>query len=153
MKKTVCQPVLPAELGHLALDPDGRQPLQPGGDALVEPGDGVDLAIAVDERLDLHQAGRLHLAQPVGLDHVDEPAHVVGVQEEGRALDAQDRLADVGVDSGERLDRERRGDAGVGLELGAEAVVAQLLHAAVRVVDQHHGARAEQPLRDCESTG
>ena len=35
-------------------------------------------------------------------------------------------------------------------QLGAEAVVADLLHAAVGVVDQHHLARPQLPLRDGE---
>ena len=39
--------LLSAQLGHLALDPDGRQPLEPRGDALVERADREDLA-AVD---------------------------------------------------------------------------------------------------------
>ena len=45
---------LAAELGDLALDPHRRQPLEPLGDPAVERGDGIDLAIAVDERLDRH---------------------------------------------------------------------------------------------------
>jgi hypothetical protein len=49
---------LTPELGHLALDPDRRQPLEPRRDALVEGRDGVDLAIAVLERLDLAHALR-----------------------------------------------------------------------------------------------
>ena len=90
----------------------------------------------------------LDLAQAVGVDVVDEAAHRVAVGEEGGAADAQDRLAHVGVDVGEGLDRERRRDPGRLLQLGAEAVVGDLLHAAVGVVDQHHLARAQPPLRD-----
>ena len=45
---------LAAQVGQLALDPERRQALEPRRDALVEPGDRVDLAVAVDERLDLH---------------------------------------------------------------------------------------------------
>ena len=42
------------ELRHLALDPDRRQAAQPVRDAAVERRDGVDLAVAVLDRLDLH---------------------------------------------------------------------------------------------------
>src|SRR5207244_3212996 len=42
------------QLGDLALDPDARQSRQPVGDAAVERGDGVDLAVAVLKSLDLH---------------------------------------------------------------------------------------------------
>jgi hypothetical protein len=44
------------QLRDLALDPDRRQALQPGGDAAVEGADGEDLAVAVLDRLDLHEA-------------------------------------------------------------------------------------------------
>jgi hypothetical protein len=47
---------VPLELGHLALDPDGRQPPQPARDALVEGGHGVDLPVAVQRRLGRHPA-------------------------------------------------------------------------------------------------
>src|SRR6185312_13586300 len=47
---------LPAQLGDLALDPDRGEPLQPGRDALVERRDGVDLAVAVLDSLDLAHA-------------------------------------------------------------------------------------------------
>jgi hypothetical protein len=45
-----------AQLGHLALDPERRQPREPVGDAAVEAGDGIDLAVAVEQWLDLHQS-------------------------------------------------------------------------------------------------
>ena len=44
----------PAQLRHLALDPQRRQPLEPVGDAAVEAGDGVDLPVAVEQWFDLH---------------------------------------------------------------------------------------------------
>jgi hypothetical protein len=44
------------QLRDLALDPDRRQALQPGSDAAVEGAHGVDLAVAVLDRLDLHEA-------------------------------------------------------------------------------------------------
>ena len=51
--------LLAAQLGDLALDPQGRQPLEPRGDPLVERADREDLA-AVDERaLDLHDGPML----------------------------------------------------------------------------------------------
>ena len=49
--------LLAAQLGDLALDPDGRQPLQPRADAAVERRHRVDLPVAVVDRLDLaHEA-------------------------------------------------------------------------------------------------
>ena len=48
--------LLPAQLGHLALDPDRRQPLEPRADALVEGADREDLAAVDLGRLDLHAA-------------------------------------------------------------------------------------------------
>ncbi len=48
-----------AELGDLALDPDRRQPAEVHRDAAVERGDGEDLAVAVDDGLDLGHAARL----------------------------------------------------------------------------------------------
>ena len=47
--------LLPAQLADLALDPDRRQPLQPGADAAVERRDRVDPPVAVLDRLDLHR--------------------------------------------------------------------------------------------------
>ena len=38
-----------AQLRHLALDPQRRQPLEPVGDAAVEARDGVDLPVAVEQ--------------------------------------------------------------------------------------------------------
>ena len=49
-----CPARVAAELGHLALDPDRRQPAEPVRDAAVERRDAVDLAVAVLDRLDLH---------------------------------------------------------------------------------------------------
>ena len=60
--------LLAAELGDLALDPDGGQAREPLGDAAVERGDGVDLPVAVLDCLDLHRrqhatrSRRRHLA-------------------------------------------------------------------------------------------
>src|SRR5262249_44360241 len=48
--------LLPAQLGHLALDPDGGQALEPRGDAVVERAHGVDLAAFAPGCLDLHAA-------------------------------------------------------------------------------------------------
>src|ERR1019366_1354944 len=45
-----------AELGHLTLDPDRRQPPEPLRDAAVEGADRVHGAIVVRERLDLAHA-------------------------------------------------------------------------------------------------
>ena len=46
--------LLAAQLGHLALDPDGRQAREPVADAAVERGHREDPAVAVLDRLDLH---------------------------------------------------------------------------------------------------
>src|SRR5207247_11076883 len=43
-----------AQLGDLALDPDGRQAREPIAHAAVEGCDRVDLAVAARDRLDLH---------------------------------------------------------------------------------------------------
>ena len=45
---------VPAQLRHLALDPERRQPREPVGDATVEARDGEDLLVAVEQWLDLH---------------------------------------------------------------------------------------------------
>ena len=50
--------VVAPELRHLAFDPKRGQAGEPVGDAAVESGDRVDLALAVEKRLDLH-AGSL----------------------------------------------------------------------------------------------
>ena len=50
--------LLPAQLRHLALDPDGRQAAQPRRDAFRERTDGVDLAPVDLGRLDLHGGDR-----------------------------------------------------------------------------------------------
>src|SRR3954470_3548536 len=47
---------MPLELGDLALDPDRRQPLEPGRDPSVERRDRENLAVTVGGRLDLHEA-------------------------------------------------------------------------------------------------
>src|SRR5688500_213252 len=49
--------LLAPQLGHLALDPHGREPAEPVGEPAVEGGDGEDLAVAVLDRLDLRHAG------------------------------------------------------------------------------------------------
>ena len=48
-----CPPFVPAELGHLALDPDRGEARQPLPDPAIERGDRVDGAIVVRQRLDL----------------------------------------------------------------------------------------------------
>ena len=48
-----------AQLGHLALDPDRRQPPEPLRDAPVERGDRVDGAVVVGKRLDLAHGASL----------------------------------------------------------------------------------------------
>ena len=82
----------------------------------------------------------------MGVDVVDEAAHRVAVGEEVGAAHPQDRLAHVGLDVGEGLDREGGGDPGRFLQLGAEAVLGDLLQPAVVVVDQHHLARPQLAL-------
>ncbi len=91
-----------------------------------------------------------HLAQSVRVNVVHEPAHRLAVGHERAAAHAQDRLAHVRVEVGERLDRPRRRDARRLLQLGAKPVVAECLHAAVGVMDQHHLARAQAALRDSQ---
>ncbi len=47
--------LLAAQLGHLALDPQRREPPEPRGDPLVERADRKDLAAVNDRRVDLHR--------------------------------------------------------------------------------------------------
>ena len=88
-----------AELRDLALDPDGREAGDPVGDAAVERGDGVDLAVAVLQGLDLrHEADASpKLEQDLG-------------GRLGRAAGAEelDRAVQVGLAPGDPLgERER----------------------------------------------
>src|SRR5260370_35478895 len=73
----------------------------------------------------------LDLATPAGLAHVDEAADRVLDRDERAGLDPRDGLAHVGVQVGEGFQRERRPDAGVGLDLGLEVIVAEGQHPAV----------------------
>src|SRR5262249_35193671 len=50
------RPCLAAKLGPLALDPYGRQAREPRRDAAVERPHRIDPAVAVVDRLDLHEA-------------------------------------------------------------------------------------------------
>jgi hypothetical protein len=61
---------------------------------------------------------------------------------------ATDWRTSVGVQVRERLHREWRPDADLGLDAVLQVLVAELLHAAVAVVDHRHLAGAEQPLGD-----
>ena len=47
--------LVPTQLGHLALHPDRRDASDVPGHAAVEGGDRVDLAVTVEDRLDLHR--------------------------------------------------------------------------------------------------
>ena len=86
--------LLPAQLGHLALDPDGRQPLEPRGDPLVERAHGEDLAPVDLGRLDLHgRASALEqdlgggLVRAAGEDELDRVVQVgLGVRDLLREL-------------------------------------------------------------------
>ena len=49
--------ILATELADLALDPDGREPLEIAGHAAIEVSDGIDRAVAVLDRLDLRHEG------------------------------------------------------------------------------------------------
>src|SRR5689334_5784819 len=95
-------------------------------------------------------AGRLilHFAQAPRLDLVDETADGVLDRDERAGLDPGDGLAHVAVQVGEGLERERRPDAGVRLDLGLYLVVMEGEHAAAGVVDEDDLGRPEQPLGD-----
>lgn len=71
------------------------------------------------------------------LDLVNEPANLVLPRNERTRLDARDRLKDVLVQVLEALGRPLGLDSGVLLNLPPELVVAEGLHAAVGVMDQH----------------
>src|SRR6516165_269641 len=70
----------------------------------------------------------LDLPQAAGLDLVDEAADGVLVRDERAGLDPGDGLAHVAVQVAEGLERERRPDAGVGLDLGLDVVVVESEH-------------------------
>src|SRR3989441_549604 len=104
--------------------------------------------------LALAGGGRLHgdFVQTPGRDVIDESAHFVLAGDEGAGLDPGDGLAHVLLQVRERLEPERRPDAGVLLDLGADLVVLERQHAAVAVVDQDDFLGAQQPLRDRQRT-
>ena len=103
---------------------------------------GPDDAAGLD---DLVQLARVHV--------VDEAPDGVGVGDEGAGLDAGDRLADVLVLVGERLQGERRADARVLLDLALHLVVGEGEHPAVGVVDEDDLGGAEQALGDRRASG
>ena len=88
------------------------------------------------------------LAQRALLDLVHETADRCRARNKRTGLDAGERLTDVGVRVGERLQCERRANAGVRLDLRFHVVVAEREHPAIRVVDEDDLASAEQSLRD-----
>jgi hypothetical protein len=68
------------------------------------------------------------------------------MRHERARLQPGDRLHHVRVQVGERLQRPGRPDPGVSLDLGLEAVLGELDHAAVGVMDEDDLPGAEQPL-------
>ena len=88
------------------------------------------------------------LLELAGVHVVDEAAHRVLVGHEGAGLDAGDRLADVTLQVGERLQGEVGPQPGVGLDVGLHLVVGEGQHAAVGVVDEDDLAGPEQALGD-----
>src|SRR2546430_17510933 len=92
----------------------------------------------------------LDLPEAAGLDLVDEAADGVLARDERAGLDPGNGLAHIGVHVAEGLERERRPDAGVGLDLGLDLVVVEGEHAAVSVVDEDDLGRPEQSLGDGE---
>ncbi len=89
--------VLAAQLGDLALDPERGQARKPGADTAVERGDGVDLPVAVERRLDLHEPTVAQdwerLEQDLGGDFGRAAA----------AVDQVDREMEIGVARGQAL--------------------------------------------------
>src|SRR5690348_8667747 len=90
----------------------------------------------------------LDFAQAPRLDLVDEAADGVLVRDERAGLDPGDGLAHVALEVGEGLERERRPQSGVGLDLGLDLVVAERQHAAAGVMDEDDLGRPEQALGD-----
>src|ERR1700730_880787 len=94
--------------------------------------------------------GGLHgdFVEPPRFNVIDEAAHLVLAWDEGAGLDSGDRLAHALFEVREGLEPERRADAGVLLDLGADLVVLERQHAAVGVMDEDDLLGAQQPLRD-----
>src|SRR5215211_5173881 len=88
------------------------------------------------------------LAQPSGLDLVDEPTHAVLVRDERAMLDTRNRLAHVLLQVGEGLHGEMRLDARFLLDLLPELLISEGEHPTVGVVDEDDLARTKQALRD-----
>jgi len=57
-----------AKLGHFALDPNGRQPAEIRGDTAIERRDREDLAVAVQDRLDLRHSPSVTPRSPCWLE-------------------------------------------------------------------------------------
>jgi hypothetical protein len=62
--------------------------------------------------------------------------------------DPRDGLPHLGIEVAEGLERERRAQTGVRLDLGPEVVVGERLHAALAVMDEHDLGGVQQSLRD-----
>src|SRR5687768_10000357 len=90
----------------------------------------------VSQEKDLDRCERAYLVERTGSDVVDEAADLLDVGHEWAGPNARNGLADVLLGVGERLQRERRADARLGLDLGLQLVILEGDHAAVGVVDQ-----------------
>src|SRR5215510_13480002 len=138
---------------HDGLESDlhGRRP---GGPQL---GRGVDRSRSdLRARLgtrDLRWAGErrlLHLAQPAAPHVVDEAPYLTPVRDKRVRPHPCEGLAYVLVEIGKGLERERRPDASLGLDVPLQRLVGEREHPAVRVMDEDDLSRAEEPLRDYE---
>src|SRR4051812_8093712 len=92
------------------------------------------------------RSSRLEFPQAPCLHVEHEPPHSVCIQEKGALLQHLDRFAEVLVQVVERVCLEWRRFSGVLFEAFCELVVAEALHAAVRVLDQDDLLGSEQVL-------
>src|SRR5215218_9016713 len=85
-----------------------------------------------------------------GLHFVHEPADAVAVQEQRRRAQARHRRAHAGLEVGERTEAHVGvgGCSSGGFDAQGERVLVETVHAALRVLHDHHLARAQRVLRD-----
>src|SRR5256885_17143899 len=88
------------------------------------------------------------LALAPSLHFIDETTNLIGLRHEGARLDPSDRLANVGIDISERLERERRTDPRFVRNRSLYLLIREREHPAVAVMDEDDLFGAQAPLRD-----
>src|SRR5439155_5088290 len=125
---------LPPELGDLAFYPERRQALEPRGDAAVEGRDGVDLAVAVEERFGPHDKNLARGAAPEARALKEDLCRDVG--RAAAVRDEIDRRVEVGLALSDSL-RKRQGIAGLDQDVQPPAL--DLAALVVDALDRRHG--------------